>query len=384
MAEEIVLILSGEASGELYGSMLASELKKLRPSVDLYGIGGEHMQKEGVELIGTITGAFGLWEALSSFGRVRMLYRKVTEFIRTKRPQVVVLIDFPDFNLKVAEVARSLGTKVLYYVSPQIWAWRKKRIKKIKKLCDRMAVILPFEEKLYRDASVDAEFVGHPIMEVIERTKGSKGFVREGIGLSPDRETLALLPGSRRSELKRHLPLYHAVLKELKRKYHNMQYVMPLAENLDAEEFHKLDDLKAEGVKVIEGRATEALIASDYALIASGTATLQAALVGVPMVVVYKLFPLTYLVGRMIVNVKFISLVNILSKNREVVKELIQWQANRENVLRELEKIIKDDAIRRMMLEQFARLRETFQGLKPSERVAQMVCELAGWKQEEL
>ncbi len=383
MAEEIVLILSGEASGELYGSMLAAALKQLRPSIDLYGIGGEHMKVEGVELLGTVTGAFGLWEALSSLGRVRALYKRVVEFLKTKRPQVVVLIDFPDFNLKVAEVAKSLGIKVLYYVSPQIWAWRKKRIKKIKSLCDRMAVILPFEEKLYRDVSVDAEFVGHPIMEVIERIKGGKSFIREGIELSPDRETLALLPGSRGSELKRHLPLYHSVIRELKRKYQNMQFVMPLAENLDINEFHRIDDLKAEGVRVLKGKATEALIAADYALIASGTATLQAALIGTPMVVVYKLFPLTYLIGRMIVDVKFISLVNILSKNREVVKELIQWQANRENVIKELDRIIKDESIRRIMTEQFAKLRELFHGLSPSKRVAEMVCELAGWAEKE-
>ncbi len=384
MAEDIVLILSGEASGELYGSMLASELKKLRPSVDIYGIGGEHMKMEGVELLGTLTGAFGLWEALSSLGKVRALYKRVEEFLKTKRPQVLVLIDFPDFNLRVAEVAKSLGIKVLYYVSPQVWAWRKKRIKQIKRLCDKMAVILPFEEKLYRDASVDAEFVGHPIMEVIERIKGGKSFIREGIELSPDKETLALLPGSRGSELKRHLPLYHSVIKELKRKYQNMQFVMPLAENLNIEEFQRIDDLKAEGVKVLKGRATEALIAADYALIASGTATLQAALIGTPMVVVYKLFPLTYLIGRMIVDVKFISLVNILCKNREVVKELIQWQANRENVVKELDRIIKDESIRRIMTEQFAKLRELFQGMSPSKRVAEMVCELAGWAEKEL
>ncbi|RMG67184.1 MAG: lipid-A-disaccharide synthase [Nitrospirae bacterium] len=383
MAEDSVLIISGEASGELYGSMLASRLKGLHPQVVLYGVGGEHMKAEGVHLLGTVTGTFGLWEALSHLGQIRALYRKVVEFLKTKKPAVVVLIDFPDFNLKVASQAKALGLKVLYYVSPQIWAWRKKRIEKIKKLCDKMAVILPFEEKLYRDASVDAEFVGHPIMEEIERVKGSKAFIREGLGLSPEGEAMAFLPGSRRSELKRHLPLYHSVLRDLKRRYQNMQFLMPLAETLRAENYPRLEDMKAEGLKIFKGRATEVLMASDYALVASGTATLQAALIGVPMVVVYKLFPITYLIGRMVVDVKFISLVNILSKNREVVKELIQWDANRERVMKELDKIIKDEPIRAMMLEQFARLREVFKDRRPSERVAEIVCELAGWTGKE-
>ncbi len=374
-----VLIIAGEASGELYGALLTEELKRLYPEVDIYGVGGEKMEQAGVELIGTVTGAFGLIEALASLGKIKEIFQRVKSFLENRRPRVVVLIDFPEFNLKVAERAHELGIKVLYYVSPQIWAWRKKRIKKIKQVCDKMAVILPFEEKIYKDYGVDAEFVGHPIMEEIERIKGAKTYIREGLSLNAETETMALLPGSRKSELKRHLPLYFEVVRELKKRYQNMQFVLPLAQNLKEEDFLYLKMLKKLGVNVFKGKATEALMASNFALIASGTATLQAALIGVPMVVVYRLFPLTYLIGRMIVNVRFISLVNILSQ-REVVKELIQWEANKENVLRELDKIIKDESIRRFMLEQFGKIRKNYEGKMPSLRVAEIVGELAGWR----
>ncbi len=376
-----VLIITGEASGELYGSLLAEELKRLYPEVDIYGVGGEKMEQSGVELIGTVTGAFGLIEAISSLGKIKETFQRVKSFLENRHPRVIVLIDFPEFNLKVAEHAHQLGIKVLYYVSPQIWAWRKKRIRKIKKVCNKMAVVLPFEEKIYKDYGVDAEFVGHPIMEEIERIKGAKTYIREGLNLNADTETMALLPGSRKSELKRHLPLYFEVVRDLKRRYQNMQFVLPLAQNLKEEDFLYLKMLKKLGVNVFRGKATEVLMASNYALIASGTATLQAALIGVPMVVVYKLFPLTYLIGKMIVNVEYISLVNILS-GREVVKELIQWEANRENVLRELDKIINDESIRRFMIDRFSKIRKLYENRLPSVRVAEMVGELTGWIQQ--
>jgi len=373
-----VFIITGEPSGELYGALLARALKSLKEEVRICGVGGERMKAEGVELIAGITGAFGLIEAVSSVKTLKKVFSKITERLRQDRPSVVVLIDFPDFNLRVAQEAKSLGIKVLYYVSPQIWAWRRRRIRKIRRLSDRIAVVLPFEEKIYREAGADCEFVGHPIMEEIERTKGSRNFIKEGLGLKPDREVLALLPGSRRHELKRLMPLFTSVVQRFKIDHPGFQYILPMAPNLSAVDFQEWSGLlEGLGVRVVNGMATEVLSASDLALIASGTSTLQAALCGVPMVVVYKLFPLTYLMGRMLVNVKYISLVNLLL-DREVVKELIQYKAGTDSVVRELERIIRDDQVRRYMTESFREIRSFYEGRRASERVAEMIAEMSG------
>jgi lipid-A-disaccharide synthase len=374
-----VFIITGESSGELYGALLSRRLKQLYEDIELYGIGGSRMENEGVKLFGHITGAFGLTETLSHVGILKKNYNTVKEKLSQLSPQTVILIDFPDFNLKVAELAKASGSKVLYYVSPQVWAWRKKRIKKIKRLCDRIAVILPFEEEFYRKRGIEAEFVGHPIMEEIGAIKGSKGYIREELGLSPRGRVLALLPGSRRSELKRLLPLYNRVARGLKQKYRDLQYVIPFAPNLDENEFlSQLNPLKETGTVVLKGRATEALSAADSALIASGTATLQAALIGTPMVVVYKLFPLTYLIGRVVVDVKFISLVNLLLQ-KEVVKEMIQWDATPERVVKELEKTLNDDNTIEYMQKAFRKIRQMYQNRNASLRVAEMVGEMTGW-----
>jgi len=374
-----VYIITGESSGELYGALLARALRSIRDDVRICGVGGERMKAEGVELVAGITGAFGLVEAVSSVRVLRKTLSKITERLRQEKPSVVVLIDFPDFNLRVAREAKSLGIKVLYYVSPQVWAWRRKRINTIKELSDRIAVVLPFEEEMYRAVGADCEFVGHPVMEEIEGTKGSRGFIRERLGLKPDREVLALLPGSRRSELKRLLPLFINVVQRLRSDHPGLQFILPVAPNLSAVDFRQwsgmLEDLE---VRVVNRTAVEVFSASDAALIASGTSTLQAALCGVPMVVVYRLFPLTYIIGRLLVNVKHISLVNLLA-GREVVRELIQQRANTENVVRELERIKRDEQVRRYMTESFREIRSLYEGKNASSRVAEMVAGMSGW-----
>ncbi len=374
-----IFIITGEPSGELYGALLARALRSMNGDLRICGVGGERMRAEGVDLLAGITGAFGLIEAVSSVATLREVFSKIKDALRRERPSVVVLIDFPDFNLRVAREAKSLGIKVLYYVSPQVWAWRRKRTRRITELSDRIAVVLPFEEKIYREAGADCEFVGHPIMEEIENTKGGRSFIRESLGLEPDREVLALLPGSRRHELKRLMPLFASVVERFKRAHPGFQYVLPMAPNLSYADFQEwtgiLDGL---GVRTVSGMSTEVLSAADLALIASGTSTLQAALCGVPMVVVYRLFPLTYLLGRLLVNVKYISLVNLLL-DREVVKELIQYRADTDNTVRELDRIIRDDGVRRYMAESFREIRALYEGRRASERVAQMVAEMSGW-----
>jgi lipid-A-disaccharide synthase len=378
---ETVMIVSGETSGELYGALLAASLKRKLPGIRVIGIGGERMREAGVELIAGIASAFGLTEALSSLKAIRETFARAADALRKERPGVLVLIDYPDFNLKLAALARKNNIKILYYVSPQVWAWRRNRIKKISRMVDRMAVILPFEEEIYRGTGLDCEFVGHPVLDEIHQIGVTKGDAKEALGLPPERPLLSLLPGSRPHELQRLLPLMLAVIRSFRKEFREFRFCVPLAPNTDQAAYEKiLGDFREEGAVINKGESLRVLSASDLAVIASGTATLQAAFLGVPSVVVYKLFPLTFWLGKMIVKVKHISLVNILA-GREVVKELLQRNASPENIVAELRRILTDSRHRQGMLESFGEVKAKFDGMRPSDRAADIVIDMAGWEQ---
>lgn len=403
-----VVIISGESSGELYGSLLAKALKKKHPDIRIMGVGGKRMIEAGVEIISDISDAFGLVEALSSFRKIKTSFENSVNILKECRPDVLVLIDYPDFNLKLAKKARDLGIKILYYVSPQVWAWRKGRVQKISTLVQRMALILPFEEKIYKDAGLSCEFVGHPILEEIDATlqsiikakdrdssdlsyiiknPESRKNIKTHLGFDSNKSLLSLLPGSRPHELKRLLPFMVDIVRQLRKDTEiqlerNYQICIPLAPNIDEEQYHfYLNALKNEGATINKGASVEVLAASDLAVVASGTATLQTAFLGVPMVVVYKLSPITFFLGKLIVKVKHISLVNILA-GKEIVKELLQREANPTAVIKELKKIIFNKNYREEMIKAYNFIREPFTGKKASDRVAEMVIELAGWEKK--
>jgi|Deesub1362A_J573_1020465.scaffolds.fasta_scaffold00004_60 lipid-A-disaccharide synthase len=374
------MIVTGESSGELYGALLASAIKRFWPDMRVFGVGGERMKQAGVEVFAGIAGAFGLAEAVASYKTVRETFKKTAEMLKTLSPDVVVLIDYPDFNFRIARLAKTYSIRVLYYVSPQVWAWRKGRIKTIAEIADRIAVILPFEEALYKDAGIPCEFVGHPILDEINSIPEEKEAVKKTLGLDSARPVLALLPGSRSSELKRLLPVMLDVVKKFKKEFPDYEIFMPLAPNIDVSRYTAyIDKLREEGVKVEKENAVLVLSVSDAAVIASGTATLQAAFLQTPMVVIYKVFPLTYFIGRLILNVKYITLVNLLL-DRAVVPELIQGRANPDTVMNELRRLLSDGSYREQMLNGLRAVKELFAGKTPSVRVAQMVGEMAGLK----
>lgn len=378
------MIVAGESSGELYGSLLAKAVKAAWPGTRIVGIGGEKMQAAGVELVSGISSALGLTETLRSLRNVRDSYRRGVKALTECAPDVVVLIDYPDFNFRLARVAKKLGIKVLYYVSPQVWAWRKGRVKTMGEIADRVAVILPFEEEIYRKAGIPGEFVGHPVMEEIEeyeqKTADSTG-PRQLPG-QIQKPVIALLPGSRPNELQSLLPLFVDVVTALSAEFAGSRFVLPLAPNIEADKFRPcLELLEKAGVAITKGDAVKALASSDAAIIASGTATLQAALVGVPAVVVYKVSPLTYFLAKRILKVKYISLVNIIA-GKEVIPELIQDRANRDNVVNECRKILSDETCRSSMVAACRTVRDFFAGKRPSRRVAEMVGEMAEWKSQ--
>lgn len=400
---ERVMIIAGESSGELYGSLLAKALKARNPNIKISGVGGERMASAGVELISPIASSFGLVEAVKTFGRIRKTFRKILDAFSSFAPQAVVLIDYPDFNIPLAREAGNRNIKVLYYVSPQVWAWRTKRVATIAKLVDRMAVILPFEVDLYRGTGLPCEFVGHPAMDEIAGAGAGPGSVPAGsvkaaLGLQPDRPVMVLMPGSRPHEVQKLLPVMAAAAAAVKERYPEYQFVLPVAPNLSPDTtgrrsaaappqpgFGDFDHpiFRSPDFHFIAGdRSVRALMAADLALIASGTATLQAALSGVPMVVVYKLSYFTYFAARLIVKVKHVSLANILL-DKSVrddsglrITELLQGDANKDNITKELWRLLDDRVYRDGMILQMGKVRELFLDRSASLRVAEMVEEL--------
>ncbi|MDP2278989.1 MAG: lipid-A-disaccharide synthase [Nitrospirota bacterium] len=373
-----VMIVSGESSGELYGSLLAKALKAKCPETNIIGIGGERMKEAGVEMVSGIASSFGITEAIAAYKTVRATFKKAVDAMEKFSPAILILIDYPDFNIRLAKVAKKKGIKVLYYVSPQVWAWRKGRVKTIAEVSDRIAVILPFEEEIYRGTGVQCEFVGHPVLEEIESMTEDKPGLRKTSGINTDSPVIALLPGSRPHELKSLLPVMIDVVRNFKAEFpdYNCRFIMPVAPNVDIEKYQNyISVLRDEGVAVEKENAVKALSMADMAVIASGTATLQAAFLETPMVVIYKLSPFSYFIGRLIVDVKYISLINVIS-GREVVKELLQSQADARNIMRELKEIMLNKDYREQMITRFRTAKEMFKGRRPSKRVAEMACEM--------
>jgi lipid-A-disaccharide synthase len=382
-----VMIVAGESSGEFYGSLLAGSLSEIWSDLRMVGIGGERMRKSGVELLSGISSSFGLREALPSLKRIIETFRRAKSEMVRSSPSVVVLIDYPEFNLRLGRVAKRYGIKVLYFVSPQVWAWRKRRVKKMKGFVDRMAVILPFEEDIYSKEGIPCKFVGHPAMEEIERMHSSGDIphpfqVRAGRmqGIVRGSPVISLLPGSRPHELESLIPLFIEFVKAFRSENRDAQFIIPLAPNIERKRFGvPLGILSDEGVKITEGGALKALASSDAAVIASGTAALQAAFLGTPMVIVYKLSPFTYFIGKALVKVKYISLVNILA-GKGVVSELLQHRASTEGIMEEMRRTLYDSEYRAHMISAFEDIRRPFLGKRPSRRVAEMIGEIAEWE----
>lgn len=390
------MIIAGESSGELYGAFLATELKAKNNNISILGVGGQKMLAAGVQLISGISSSFGLIEAIKTLRESRQTFVKVVSAISSFKPQVLVLIDYPDFNLRVAKAAKKAGVTVLYYVSPQVWAWRKNRIKAMRRLVDKVAVILPFEERLYKEEKIPCEFVGHPILDEIREVLGNSGAgtreigteklkmeMRRKLGLIPDKPVMTIMPGSRPHEIEKLLPLMIDVVAEIKKKYPDYQFLIPIAPNLNRNALDSMLetlDKSSEHSLVVTHNPINTLLASDVAVIASGTSTLQAAVLKVPMVVVYKLSPLTYFLGKLIVSVRHISLANILfdyiGEAGLRVRELLQQDANRENVMEELTRILEGREYRDKMLSRFEEIMNFFADKKASFRAAQIAEEL--------
>ena len=343
-----LLISCGEPSGEFYAAELVAELRRRSPDLEAFGLGGDRLAAEDVRLLAHLRdlAVVGLVEVLSHLRRLKHLFDSVVAEAARVRPDVAVLIDYPDFNLRLARELKKLGIPVVYYVSPQLWAWRRGRIKDVKRDVAKMLAIFPFEEKIYKDAGVPVSFVGHPLIDHV-KPPADRSAVAARLGLAPDRPVIALLPGSRNKEVAFNLPPMLGAVALLRERRPDLQFVLAAAPHLRARAF---EDAAAAGVTVLEGVTREVLSAARVAIVASGTATVETGLTLTPMVVVYRLSALTYALGKPLVSVANYAMVNLIA-GRVVVPELIQSDFTPERVSEETLKILDDGPARARMLQ---------------------------------
>lgn len=371
-----VLIIAGEASGDLHGANLVRELVKIDAGLTFHGVGSTRMREAGVTLLADAStiSVVGITEVLTHLATIYGVFAKLRRFIREERPDLLVLIDFPDFNLRVGAVAKKAGVPVLYYISPQVWAWRKGRIRTIAGIADTMVPVFPFEAALYERSGVPVRFVGHPLIDIV-RSPFTPEEARRQLGLDPARTTIAILPGSRRSEIRNLLPdMLHAARLLLAR-HPDLQFVLPAAPTLGSEALRPFLEASAAPVHLVDGRVYDVLRASDAAMVASGTATLETGLMSVPMVILYRVSWLTALIVRLLASYEHVGLVNIVAGKR-VVPELLQGEVTAENIARELGSILSDGERSSRMRRELSDVRRHLGEEGASGRVAVIAREL--------
>ena len=371
-----ILVVAGEASGDAHASELVAALKVLRPDLTFFGMGGARLAAQGVELLygAHEVNVMGITEVLPKIPRILKVMGGLARAAAARRPACAILVDIPDFNLRLAAKLKKLGIPVAYYVSPMIWAWRRGRVKTIAQRVDRMLCILPFEEAFYREAGVAARYVGSPVVEQVPAPASTTAF-RDKLGLGRETPTLALLPGSRMSEIRRILPAMVGAAQRLVRERPGLQVVVPVAPTIAREEI--LSRFEGSGVQpvLVEGRAPEVVGASDAAIVASGTAALEAGLMQRPFVVVYRVSLLTYWVGRMMLKVAHVALVNLLA-GRRVVPELLQGDMTPERISQELGRLWEPGPPRDALLQGLEEVRTRLGEGGAAHRAAEAVLEL--------
>ncbi|HHL39675.1 MAG TPA: lipid-A-disaccharide synthase [Deltaproteobacteria bacterium] len=372
-----ILIVSGEASGDLHGGALIKALRELEPGVEVVGMGGEAMRAQGLRGIDSRdVSVVGIVEVASRLPAVLEAFRTLKKMLDEERPDAVVLIDFPDFNLRFAEQARRRGVPVVYYISPQVWAWRRGRVRKIRRMVDLMLVVFPFEVDFYRAEGVEVRYVGHPLAEraVCALTQAE---ARRELGLGVESTVIALLPGSRRDELMRLAPAMAGACELIaERRDGTVEFVLAAADTLDDGLIASALGAAAARIRVVRGAMYRCLRAADAAVVASGTAALETALMGTPMVIVYRLSPLSYLLGRLLVRLRWFGLPNIVA-GRKIVPELLQQEVTPRRIALELEALLGDGDRRAAVRADLAGLARLLGGGGASMRAARAVLDVA-------
>ena len=368
------MISCGEPSGDLYAGALAREILRAAPGTSISGLGGDHLRDGGATLTEHFGGisVTGLLEVARLLPKTYATYRRLVRHAAAERPDVFVAIDFPDFNFRLASAIRRLGIPVVYYISPQLWAWRPGRMKTMRAIADRVLVIFEFEKAIYDNAGVTVDWVGHPLLDVMAPPEPAGALLRRA-GLDPSHPVVALLPGSRRNELREILPRLADAALLIRKALPDVQFIVARAPHLSDDLFAPLIALGPIGL--VDQQADQVLAAADLAIVASGTVTVQAALHECPMIVVYRLSPLTYRLGRRFVRVDTFAMANLVA-GRRVVPELIQDEFTPEAVAEHAIALLRDQGRREAMREDLQRVRAAIDPPGASARAAQIVLEV--------
>lgn len=359
--------VAGERSGDLHGGNLIAALKKLSPNLICMGFGGDQMEKSGMRLTSHYRelAFMGFAEVLANLGTITKKIKQCKQEITAFKPDAVVLIDYAGFNLRIARFAKEKGYKVFWYISPKVWAWNQNRAKKLKAYVDRMFVILPFETSFFQKYNWPVDYVGNPVLDAIKAHQADTDFLAKN-NLTPEKPLIALLPGSRKQEVKQLVPL----MAQVAQTFNTVQFAVAAVDNLNPELYRPLRELR--NVTFIEHQTYDLLNHANGAIVASGTATLEAALFNVPQVVVYKTSFLSYIIGKNLIRVPFISLVNLIA-GKEVVREMIQHEATATNLSAELNLILTNKQYREKMVKGYAEIRSLLDTGSASENTANLM-----------
>lgn len=369
-----IMIVAGEASGDVHAAEFFECLRKKRPEITAYGMGSSRMQSAGIELLvdANEISVMGLWEVLLKYRQLKRTLGYLQDELLRRKPDLLVLVDFVEFNLKLAETAKQAGIRVLFYVSPQIWAWRPGRIHKIGQKIDMMAVIFPFEVQYYKDAGIPVRYVGHPLVDQVRESQENS----MPIDLNTAGPVVALLPGSRRGEINRILPTMLEAATLLKQMHENIRFLLPVAHTLSRDDLKPyLDQHPDLPVDIYDGRAHEIVSASDAVISTSGTATLEIALLGVPMAIVYRMSWLSYALIRPLIRIDFAGLPNIVA-GRLVVKEFMQHDARPGAIADEIDRILTDVDYQSGIRVDLTEVKEKLGSGGGSERLAEVADEM--------
>jgi lipid-A-disaccharide synthase len=371
-----VLIIAGETSGDLHGANLVQAVKKIAPGVRFYGIGGDRLQDAGVELLfhNSQLAVVGIVEVLAKLHSIIRALDRVKQLLANENLDLAILIDFPDFNLHVATHLKRRGIPILYYISPQIWAWREWRIHKIKRLVDKMVVILPFEADFYDERGVEATFVGHPLLDVVRPPQDPSAFLHR-LGIDRKQRIVSLFPGSRDAEVRRLLPIMVEAAQLMAHRLSGLHFLVSVAPDMNGQKIGELVrrfDLPAE---IIEGNPYDAMAVSELLLVASGTVTLEATILNIPMVIVYKVSPLTSWIGRLMAKAEHIGLVNLVA-GRTVAPELIQGRASPQRLADEALSLLTNQRNRSAMQSDLTAVKQKLGAPGASERAARLALHM--------
>ena len=369
-----IVIIAGEESGDHHAANIVTTLLSENPTLQISGIGGRHMQNAGVELISDLArfGVTGFSEVLRHAFVIKKAFTAIKAHLKDTKPDLLILVDYPGFNLRLAKFAKhELGLRVLYYISPQIWAWKAKRIHTIKSCVDRMAVILPFEKQIYQKANVPVSFVGHPLVNKIPDYKNLDN-IRVELGLPTDKKLVALLPGSRRNEIERHMPVLVETIKLLSAKITNLHFVIPIAGTLEPDRVKKYFTDRQTAISFITGQSIEVAACSDAVVVASGTASLECALLLKPMCIIYKTSRLTYFAAKKLVKVKYIGLCNLL-QNKLIAPELIQHDCNPDKLAKMVIELLNNHDMSQQMVTELTELKRSLSAEESDCSIAELV-----------